>query len=160
MDTFLAKLWKFLRLPTNVQLFLMRQVNDQFLIGVTGIIFNEKDEILLFKHTYRDRDHWSLPGGYVKAKEHPKEGLEREIKEESGFIVSADERIKLRTDRNSPRVDITYIGTFVGGEFIPSKEVKEAHFFSFEDLPDINEDQLFFIDKALKARKNPDILDE
>src|SRR3989344_7833601 len=151
MKSILLKIWKALKLPTGLQLFAMRQINDQFLIGVTGIIFNNDGKILLVKHTYRDRDHWSLPGGYVKAKEHPKEGLEREIKEESGFIVSADERIKLRTDRNSPRVDITYIGTFVGGEFIPSKEVKEAHFFSFEDLPDINEDQLFFIDKALKA---------
>src|SRR3989304_8240922 len=123
----LASLWKSLGLSKKVQLRIMRILQDEFLVGVAGIIFNDQSEVLLFKHSYR-KNPWGLPGGYVKAKEHPKEGLEREIKEESGFIVSADERIKLRTDRNSPRVDITYIGTFVGGEFIPSKEVKEAHF--------------------------------
>lgn len=151
MPSFLIKIWKFLRLPTNVQLFIMRQVNDKFLIGVTGVIFNDKKEVLLFKHTYRDNNHWSLPGGYVKAKEHPKEGLEREIKEESGFVVLADKRLKLRTDRNSPRIDITYTGTFVGGEFTPSKEVKTAKFFAFDDLPELPEDQLYFIDKALRS---------
>lgn len=153
MPSFLLKIWKILRLPTNVQLLLMRRVNDQFLIGVTGIIFNRDDQILLFKHTYRDRDHWSLPGGYIKAKEHPKEGLEREIKEESGFVVSADDRLKLRTDRNSARVDITYMGTFIGGEFTPSNEVKEARFFYFEQLPSITKDQLYFVNKALNLRK-------
>lgn len=152
MPPFIFKIWKFLKLPVGWQLFLMRRVNDQFLIGVTGVIFNNNKEVLLFKHTYRDRDHWSLPGGYVKAKEHPKEGLEREIKEESGFTVSADERLKLRTDRNTPRIDITYMGTFIGGSFTPSKEVSEAKFFSFDSLPDISEDQLFFIDKAIQLK--------
>ena len=67
----------------------MNLVQDQFLVGVTGVIFNEKNEVLLFKHTYR-KQSWSLPGGYLKAGEHPAEALEREIKEESGLVVSAD----------------------------------------------------------------------
>lgn len=46
----------------------MRVVQDQFLIGVTGIIFNEKREVLLFKHSYR-QTVWSLPGGYLKSGE-------------------------------------------------------------------------------------------
>lgn len=142
------KVWKKLHLSTNWQLFFMRRFNDQFLIGVTGVIFDDKRKILLFKHTYRDKDTWSLPGGYIKAKEHPKEALEREIEEESGLIVSADERLKLRTDRESPRLDITYVGTFIGGEFQPSKEVKGAKFFSFSKLPRLTPDQLYFIERA------------
>lgn len=53
MKTLLAKLWKALHLPKNIQLFAMRFLQDRFLVGVTGIIFNDKNEILLFKHTYR-----------------------------------------------------------------------------------------------------------
>ena len=150
MTDFLLKFWKILKLPTNLQLFFMRRFNDQFLIGVTGVIFNEDKEVLLFKHTYRGDDSWSLPGGYIKAKEHPKEALEREIEEESGLIVSADARLKLRTDRNSPRIDITYMGTFIGGEFKTSKEVDEAKFFKFNELPILLQDQLYFIEKASK----------
>ncbi|HCR35975.1 hypothetical protein A2130_00420 [Candidatus Woesebacteria bacterium GWC2_33_12] len=148
MYKFLLKVWKGLRLPTNLQLFFMRRLNDQFLIGVTGIIFDNKDRILLFRHTYRDIDSWSLPGGYIKAKEHPKEALEREIKEESGLVVSADERLKLRTDRETPRIDISYVGKYIGGEFNKSTEVVEAKFFSFSKLPLLRPDQLYFIEKA------------
>ena len=134
----------------SLQLRLMRVFQDKFLVGVTGIFFNNLDEILLVKHTYRG--NWSLPGGYIKTGEHPKEGIEREIKEETGFIVSADRRLKLRTDRDTARLDITYIGEFVGGEFEPSKEVSEAQFFAFEALPQVTKDQLVFIDQARTKR--------
>ena len=127
----------------------MRHLNDQFLVGVTGIIFNEKKQILLFHHTYRTVQ-WSLPGGYLKAKEHPKEGLEREVKEESGLTISADTRLRIRTDRDTARLDIVYIGLFIGGTFSPSAEVTKAEFFTFEDLPLISKDQLFLIQEALK----------
>lgn len=153
MHELLLKVWKFLRLPTNLQLFFMRQLNDQFLIGVTGIIFDEKNRILLFKHSYRNINSWSLPGGYIKAGEHPKEALEREIKEESGLVVSADERLKLRTDRQSSRIDITYVGKYIGGEFKASDEVEKSKFFSFSKLPRLRADQLYFIEMAIKSTK-------
>jgi 8-oxo-dGTP diphosphatase len=146
-----AKIWKLLHLPTSWQLGLMKLFQDQFLIGVTGIIFNAKNEVLLFKHTYRNYE-WSLPGGYIKSKEHPKEGLEREIEEESGYIVSVSKRHKIRTDRDDARLDIVYIGTFIGGDFRPSAEVTEAHFFTFDKLPRISRDQLVLIDKAMNAQ--------
>ena len=76
----LLKIWKLLKLPSGIQLFIMRMFNDQFLIGVTGIFFDDSGRILLFRHTYRNTDRWSLPGGYIKGKEHPKEGIEREVK--------------------------------------------------------------------------------
>ena len=149
MKLFIAKLWKLLRLPKNLQLLIMRLLQDQFLIGVTGIFFNDKREILVFKHSY-SQVSWSLPGGYLKAREHPTEGLEREVKEESGFIVSADKRLKTRTDRESARLDMCYLGKFIGGEFSPSVEVIEYGFFSFENLPLIPKSQLFLIQQALE----------
>jgi len=106
----------------------MRFFQDQFLVGVTGIIFNDKKEVLLFKHVYRAHQ-WSLPGGYLKSGEHPREGLEREIKEESGLVVSADELLKTRTDRETARLDICYVGCYVGGDFVPTHEVSEYGFF-------------------------------
>lgn len=136
-----------------LQLRVMRLLNDQFLVGVTGVIFNDKNEVLLFKHTYR-KVSWSLPGGYMKGKEHPREALEREIQEESGLTVSIDWRMKVRTDRETARLDITYVGAFIGGEFKPSAEVTDVKFFDFDDLPLIRRDQLFLIEKALEQKKN------
>ncbi len=152
MKSFLAKIWKVLNLPKGVQLFFMRFFQNQFLIGVTGIIFNENNEILLFKHTYRQHS-WSLPGGYLKAGEHPAEALEREIKEESHLIVSVDESLKTRTDRTSSRLDMCYIGVFIGGEFAPSQEVSEYGFFSQNTMPLLRSNQVFLIDQALQQKR-------
>lgn len=153
MKTLLAKIWRAFSFTKGFQLSVMRAVQDQFLVGVTGIIFNDKDEVLLFKHIYR-QTQWSLPGGYLKSKEHPFEGLEREIVEESGLIVSADTQLKVRTDRETPRLDLTVVGTYIGGEFKKSHEVSEFGFFAFEDLPVISKNQLLLIEQALRDRKS------
>jgi ADP-ribose pyrophosphatase YjhB (NUDIX family) len=151
MMSALAKIWRALSLPKSIQLAIMRLFQDQFLIGVTGVIFNEKNEVLLFKHTYR-QTRWSLPGGYMKGKEHPEEGLEREIEEESGLVVSVDTQLNIRTDRGSSRLDICLIGKYIGGEFRKSAEVSESGFFKFEDLPIIAKSQLLFIQEALSLQ--------
>jgi ADP-ribose pyrophosphatase YjhB (NUDIX family) len=120
-------------------------------VGVTGIIFNEKNEVLLFKHTYRQHA-WSLPGGYMKSGEHPTETIEREIKEESDLIVSVDNALKIRTDRTGTRLDICYIGVFIGGEFTPSQEVSEYGFFSKDTMPLLRSNQVILIDEAFQQK--------
>ena len=154
MKSILSKIWKSLNLPKGAQLFIMRFFQNQFLVGITGIIFNEKQEILLFRHTYRGHA-WSLPGGYLKSGEHPKEAIEREIKEESNLVVSADESLKTRTDRDTSRLDICYTGVFIGGKFIPSKEVSEYGFFSQNTMPLLRSNQVFLIEKALQELNKP-----
>jgi ADP-ribose pyrophosphatase YjhB (NUDIX family) len=147
----LAKIWKALNLPKGLQLSIMRRTQDQFLVGVTGIIFNEENKVLLMRHTYRQTE-WSLPGGYLKAGEHPKEGLEREVEEETGLIVSGDTQLKTRTDRETARLDICIIGTFIGGEFKASHEVTEYGFFAFPNVPHIAKSQVILIERALAEK--------
>ena len=149
MKLFLAGVWRFLGFKTNIQLIFMRFFNDKFLIGLTGIFFDDHDKVLLVKHSYRTIQ-WSLPGGYLKAKEHPVEGLEREIAEETGFIVSVDKALKVRTDRKTGRLDMCYIGKFIGGEFTSSEEVIAYGLFAFDELPLLLKDQVIFIGYALK----------
>jgi len=148
----LLKLWRAMPFGPNGKLRIVRLFTDQFLIGTTGIFFNDKNEILLVKHTYRSQDRWSLPGGYIRSKEHPKEALEREVYEETGLVVSADEKLKIRTDRDFARLDIMYIGKYLYGAFKPSKEVSDAGFFSSENLPLLPRDQLIFVTKAYETR--------
>jgi len=123
----------FRRLPKNIQLFIMRLFQNQFLVGVTGVIFNEKNEILLFKHTYRQHQ-WSLPGGYMKAREHPAEAIET------------------RTDRDGSRLDMCFVGVFIGGEFKPSNEVSEYGFFAQDAMPLLRSNQVFLIEEALATK--------
>lgn len=152
MKDLLAKIWQKLPLTKHLQLFIMRILQDEFLIGVTGVIFNGDNEILVVNHSYRDGARWSLPGGYMKRKEHPKEGLAREIEEETGFIVRVDEEVRIRTDRETARLDISLIGRYVGGKFTPTHEVKEAGFFSFDALPLLSQNQLMLIQEVLERK--------
>lgn len=155
MSSFLANLWRSFRFPANLQLRIMRLFNDEFLIGVTGVIFNDKGQVLLLKHTYRQIE-WSLPGGYLQAKEHPSEGLEREVMEETGLTISADKLLSVRTDRATGRLDMCYMGVFIGGKFKKSKEVIGYQFHSFDTLPLLLPDQALFINEALvKLKKSP-----
>ena len=153
MKSLLAKLYKALKLPKGVQLRIMRLFQDKFLVGTTGVIFNDKKEILLFKHSYRSHA-WSLPGGYLKAHEHPSEGLEREINEESGLVVSMDTPIKIRTDRETARLEICYSGVLIGGEFVASPEVTEYGFFAQDKMPLLRSNQVLLIDEVLKTVLN------
>lgn len=154
MKGLLTRAWKKLSLPKGVQIAAMRMTQDEFLIGVTGVIFNDKNEILVCKHTYRGgKSGWSLPGGYIKAKEHPKEGLAREIEEETGLIIRAEEQFRLKTDRETARIDISLFGILVGGEFRKSNEVSEIGFFSFENLPQISRNQLVLIKEIIDYKE-------
>ncbi len=131
----------------------MRVLQDEFLVGLTGIILNDKDEVLVVNHVYRDgNSYWSLPGGYSKGREHPREGLAREIEEETGLIVRVDRELKIRTDRETARLDISLLGHLVGGEFRPSAEVSEAKFCKLDDLPLLRQSQLVLIQKVLDQK--------
>lgn len=89
----------------------------------------------------------------MKAGEHPREALEREIKEESHLVVSIDDSLKTRTDRDTARLDMCYTGVLIGGDFVPSHEVVEYGFFSQDTLPLLRKNQVFLIDEALKQRQ-------
>lgn len=58
---------------------------------VTGIIENEKGEILIGKEPLNKRKpypgFWDLPGGKLEKNEQPEEGAIREIEEETGLNV-------------------------------------------------------------------------
>jgi ADP-ribose pyrophosphatase YjhB (NUDIX family) len=148
----MAKVWRKLNMPKGLQLRIMRATNDEFLVGVTGIIINKKAEVLVIKHTYRQTP-WSLPGGYLKKGEHPRGGLAREIKEEIGLDVKVTKIIRTVTDSGSARLDIACYGHLAGGKFIPSAEASHYGFFHPDALPPIGQKQRTLVKQVLTAEK-------
>lgn len=155
MKLILAKVWRALPIPKFLQLFVMKVMNDQFLIGVTGVIFNDKNEVLLFKHTYRNVE-WSLPGGYLKADEHPQQGLEREIYEETHFKIKVIQFVRSLHDAHGTRLDMCYWGIFKGGTFRPSEEVVKYGFFAQDNLPKLIDNQYAEITRAAAIKVRSD----
>lgn len=152
--TFLLKIWQRLPKLRRFRIFLLRLLNDQFLVGVTGIIFNDKNQVLLFKHSYR-RTPWSLPGGYIKTNENPRGGLLREIREESNFQVQIIQLLKTHSSKKGS-IDVCYVGIFQGGKFRPSPEVTDYQFAALDHLPTLIADQYQQIAEGLERKKDYD----
>lgn len=148
----LLKVWRNLALATAVQIRVLRIFNDEFLVGVTGVIFNDKHEVLLVKHSYR-RVPWSLPGGFLQSGEHPKSGLQRELYEETNFKVFIEKIIKTQHDKKTARLDMCYVGIYKGGKFKKSNEVIDYGFFDLSNLPPLIDDQYKQIDLGLAEFK-------
>lgn len=65
----------------------MHYIEIKSVVAGRGIIFNTKNELLLVAE---DDLAWHLPGGWCDPAENVKEGCVREIKEETGLVVTAD----------------------------------------------------------------------
>lgn len=108
-----------------------------FSIGVRAIIINDKNQVLLVKHTYANS--WFLPGGGVDKKEHLLDALAREMKEELGLEIRGDVAL-LGTYGNFFEHKSDYTSVFVvkAFEIAPNKnaEIEKWAFFDFDGIPE------------------------
>ena len=111
-------------------------------IGVRGAVFRD-GRILLVRETSDGR--WAMPGGWCDVNQTPRECVEREITEESGFTARA---VKLaavwdRSRHGHPPSPISiyqmfFICELTGGAARPSIETSEVGFFDENQLPDLS----------------------
>lgn len=110
------------------------------LIGASfGVIFNDKDEVLLCHRT--DRDLWNLPGGGLEVHESPWDGAIREVKEETGLDVEIEHfcGIYFRADTSENKHDqVSYIFRCraTGGKLTLNEEADQIKYFPVNQLPE------------------------
>ena len=114
-------------------------------VGVGVIVNDEKDRILLEKRS--DCGLWGLPGGKIEPGESIVEAAEREVKEETGFIVKIsrllgvysepENRIVTFPDNGDVvhLVDILLEATILSGALSCSNESEDVRFFKKNSLP-------------------------
>ncbi|MFC5268556.1 NUDIX domain-containing protein [Kribbella qitaiheensis] len=66
-----------------------------WLTGLTGVILNKHDEILLVRRV--DNGRWSLIGGILEPGEQPAVGLLREIQEETAVEAAIDRLVSIES---------------------------------------------------------------
>jgi ADP-ribose pyrophosphatase YjhB (NUDIX family) len=88
---------------------------------------------------------WTLPGGFADVGDCPSEAAEREVREESGFVVRAARLVALY-DRNrhghTPfawhQWKVFFLCELLGGEAAPSVETGAVGFFAEDSLPPLS----------------------
>lgn len=88
-----------------------------------------------------DAGKWDIVGGFLEEGEHPLEGLQRELREETGLDVEPREFLVATVDRYGKTEDAPYTLNLVwtarvsGGEPEAADDVAELRWFGREELP-------------------------
>jgi ADP-ribose pyrophosphatase YjhB (NUDIX family) len=114
-------------------------------VDVRGAIIRD-GKILLVQE--RSDEKWCLPGGWADVGEVPSEMVEREVREESGFIVKAKKIIAVFDANRSGRpleffhaYKIVFLCDITGGYPRASEETLDVGFFEFDRLPVLSENR-------------------
>ncbi|MCS6834736.1 MAG: NUDIX hydrolase [Anaerolineae bacterium] len=67
--------------------YVYRRFQRRYSVGVVGVLWNERGEVLLVEHVFHPQIPWGLPGGWIGADEDPSYAVCRELKEELGLDV-------------------------------------------------------------------------
>jgi ADP-ribose pyrophosphatase YjhB (NUDIX family) len=113
-------------------------------IDVRGAVFDH-DKVLLVRE--RSDGKWTLPGGWVDIGDAPAFAVEREIREESGYLAKA---VKLAAlyDKNNPAhghppgilhiYKLFFLCELSGGQPATSEETDGVEFFPLDSLPPLS----------------------
>ena len=106
-------------------------------LGVRAVVVNDKNEILLVKHTYQN--NWFLPGGGVDKGETFEQAIKRELIEETGYEANMMELFGVYQNTYEGKRDNIVVFVCKNGKFIessPSPEIEKYEFFSADKLPE------------------------
>lgn len=132
---FLANFWR--RLPLAPRRRIAWLAEPTFTVGVCGVVVNQREEVLMLRHHFREQDDWQLPGGFIGRGEPLGTALAREVREETGLEVEVLSVVGAEVGKPL-HVDICFAARVVGGELtVDEREVKEARFFSYRELTEV-----------------------
>ena len=132
-------------------------------VDARGVVFNQEGKILLVKEHRSQK--WTFPGGWVDVGDTPSSGVEREVREESGYQVSAT-KLLIVADRNlrypPSRFHIYklfFLCELNGGEAALSHETDGVGFFAEDELPelDLGRTSAYHLARCFEYYRHPEL---
>jgi 8-oxo-dGTP diphosphatase len=130
----LARFWH--GLGGRLQWRLLWLTQARFMVGVAGVVRDDRGHVLLLRHRFWPEGTWGLPGGYAHVAERLEETLARELREETGYRIEEQRLLRVNSGYRM-RVEVVYTARLAGGAaHLDEREVLAAGLFSPDALPD------------------------
>ncbi len=104
-------------------------------VVVSAAILDHQQRILCVRQNY-GASYWALPGGGLESGESPTEGLEREIREETGYESRIDHLIGVYSAPWKDSLVLLFRAHVLDrGPWEPGEEISAVGYFACDDLP-------------------------
>jgi ADP-ribose pyrophosphatase YjhB (NUDIX family) len=128
----------------------IRFLQPKYTVGVVGVIFNEKGQILLVEHVFHPARPWGLPGGWIGGNEEPALAVSREFREELDLDIEVEMLLLAeRSERN--HLDLAYLCQQRGAIGQLNSELLDYRWFDPLDLPPLTGFHYKAIQRALQV---------
>ncbi|NIK60250.1 NUDIX hydrolase [Kribbella shirazensis] len=133
-----------------------------WLTGITGVVLNDADEVLLVRRA--DTGRWSLVAGILEPGEQPAVGLVREIEEETAVQAVVERLVSVESlppssYPNGDQVqflDLCFQCRAVSGDAqVNDDESLDVRWWPLNDLPELSDREQVYIKNALSPAAQP-----
>lgn len=104
-------------------------------VSVAGAVVDNQKRILAIRR--RDKDHWEPPGGILEVDEEIRDGLIREIREETGLEVSPGELSGVYKNMTRGIIALVFRCNLLKGELKTTEEAAEVRFLTLFEIHEL-----------------------
>jgi 8-oxo-dGTP diphosphatase len=100
-------------------------------VSVTGVVFREDGRVLAIQRS--DDGRWVPPGGVLELGETPPDGVTREVLEETGIKVRADQLTGVYKNMRLGVVTLAFRCSVIGGQTHPTSEARNVAWLTVDE---------------------------
>ena len=100
-------------------------------VSVTGVVFRDDGRVLAIQRD--DDDRWVPPGGVLELDETPADGVTREVLEETGIKVRAEQLTGVYKNMKLGVVTLAFRCRVIGGDSHPTDEAKRVAWLTLDE---------------------------